>query len=125
MFQIPFPDGALGLEHLAAIAAMFRFMHPNGQFPAYEWNFNDVNPPVHAWWPSSCQQERGRRDNRRTTLPLLVSKNEYMVASLSSLSIEVRVGLSKGRENFEPCNILARARNTFILLGKSTFFSAR
>lgn len=26
-----------------------RFMHPNGQLPAYEWNFNDVNPPVHAW----------------------------------------------------------------------------
>ena len=25
------------------------FMHPNGQFPAYEWNFCDVNPPVHAW----------------------------------------------------------------------------
>ena len=25
------------------------FMHPNGQFPAYEWAFGDVNPPVHAW----------------------------------------------------------------------------
>lgn len=25
------------------------FMHPNGQIPAYEWNFSDVNPPVHAW----------------------------------------------------------------------------
>jgi hypothetical protein len=25
------------------------FMHPNGQLPAYEWNFADVNPPVHAW----------------------------------------------------------------------------
>jgi len=25
------------------------FMHPNGQLPAYEWNFEDVNPPVHAW----------------------------------------------------------------------------
>ena len=25
------------------------FMHPNGQIPAYEWNFGDVNPPVHAW----------------------------------------------------------------------------
>jgi hypothetical protein len=25
------------------------FMHPSGQIPAYEWNFNDVNPPVHAW----------------------------------------------------------------------------
>jgi hypothetical protein len=25
------------------------FMHPNGQLPAYEWGFGDVNPPVHAW----------------------------------------------------------------------------
>src|SRR4030095_11413862 len=25
------------------------YMHPNGQIPAYEWNFGDVNPPVHAW----------------------------------------------------------------------------
>ncbi len=26
-----------------------RYMHPNGQLPAYEWAFGDVNPPVHAW----------------------------------------------------------------------------
>ncbi len=25
------------------------YMHPNGQIPAYEWKFSDVNPPVHAW----------------------------------------------------------------------------
>ena len=25
------------------------YMHPDGQIPAYEWNFTDVNPPVHAW----------------------------------------------------------------------------
>jgi hypothetical protein len=25
------------------------FLHPTGQIPAYEWNFGDVNPPVHAW----------------------------------------------------------------------------
>src|SRR5258708_10537392 len=25
------------------------YMHGNGQLPAYEWNFSDVNPPVHAW----------------------------------------------------------------------------
>ncbi len=25
------------------------YMHPNGQIPAYEWNFSDVNPPVHSW----------------------------------------------------------------------------
>ena len=29
------------------------YMHPNGQLPAYEWAFGDVNPPVHAW---SCIQ---------------------------------------------------------------------
>ena len=26
-----------------------RYLHPSGQVPAYEWNFSDVNPPVHAW----------------------------------------------------------------------------
>jgi hypothetical protein len=26
-----------------------RYVHPNGQIPAYEWNFGDVNPPLHAW----------------------------------------------------------------------------
>jgi hypothetical protein len=26
-----------------------RYVHPSGQIPAYEWNFGDVNPPVHAW----------------------------------------------------------------------------
>jgi hypothetical protein len=29
------------------------YMHPNGQIPAYEWAFGDVNPPVHAW---SCMK---------------------------------------------------------------------
>ena len=27
----------------------YDYSHPNGQLPAYEWNFGDVNPPVHAW----------------------------------------------------------------------------
>ena len=33
------------------LALMLRewYMHPNGQIPAYEWAFDDVNPPVHAW----------------------------------------------------------------------------
>jgi hypothetical protein len=26
-----------------------QFQHPNGQIPAYEWEFSDINPPVHAW----------------------------------------------------------------------------
>jgi len=33
------------------LTLLFRewYMHPNGQLPAYEWAFGDVNPPVHAW----------------------------------------------------------------------------
>jgi Glycosyl hydrolase family 63 C-terminal domain len=41
------------------------YMHPNGQIPAYEWAFGDVNPPVHAWaaWRVyKITGERGGRD---------------------------------------------------------------
>jgi hypothetical protein len=42
------------------------YMHPNGQLPAYEWAFGDVNPPVHAWaaWRvyKMEQKRRGRGD---------------------------------------------------------------
>ncbi len=38
------------------------FMHPNGALPAYEWNFDDVNPPVHAWASLSIYVIDGRRD---------------------------------------------------------------
>ncbi|MBX3732272.1 MAG: glucosidase [Verrucomicrobiae bacterium] len=41
------------------------YMHPNGQLPAYEWNFSDVNPPVHAWavWRVyKMADPKGRRD---------------------------------------------------------------
>jgi len=32
-----------------ALMLLDRYQHPNGELPAYEWNFDDVNPPVHAW----------------------------------------------------------------------------
>ncbi len=38
------------------------YLHPNGQIPAYEWNFSDVNPPVHAWatlFLFSIDEDRG------------------------------------------------------------------
>ncbi len=41
-------DPDFGKEQLKLIVRE-RYMHPNGQIPAYEWNFGDVNPPVHAW----------------------------------------------------------------------------
>jgi hypothetical protein len=41
------------------------YMHPNGQLPAYEWAFHDVNPPVHAWatWRVFQMDRRQRREN--------------------------------------------------------------
>jgi hypothetical protein len=41
-------DPDFGKEQLRLMVRE-RYMHPNGQIPAYEWNFGDVNPPVHAW----------------------------------------------------------------------------
>jgi hypothetical protein len=41
-------DPDFGKEQLMLMVRE-RFLHPNGQIPAYEWNFGDVNPPVHAW----------------------------------------------------------------------------
>jgi hypothetical protein len=43
------------------------YAHPNGQIPAYEWNFGDVNPPVHAWatlFLYNIEKELGRADLR-------------------------------------------------------------
>ena len=41
------------------------YMHPNGQLPAYEWSFSDVNPPVHAWaaWRVFEIEKKENRDN--------------------------------------------------------------
>jgi hypothetical protein len=38
------------------------YMHPNGQLPAYEWAFGDVNPPVHAWAALRVYEIAGDRD---------------------------------------------------------------
>lgn len=40
------------------------YMHPNGQIPAYEWNFSDVNPPVHAWACWRVYKMTGARGGR-------------------------------------------------------------
>ena len=41
-------DEEFGKEQLN-LMVRGNYLHPNGQLPAYEWNFGDVNPPVHAW----------------------------------------------------------------------------
>lgn len=36
-------------KHQLVLLCREWFMHPNGQLPAYEWDYGDINPPVHAW----------------------------------------------------------------------------
>jgi mannosylglycerate hydrolase MGH1-like protein len=36
-------------KHQLDLMLQDHYLHPSGQIPAYEWNFGDVNPPVHAW----------------------------------------------------------------------------
>jgi len=52
------------------------YMHPNGQLPAYEWAFGDVNPPVHAWaaWRVYKIEEKRRGTGDRVFLERVFHK---------------------------------------------------
>ena len=52
------------------------YMHPNGQLPAYEWAFSDVNPPVHAWatWRVYKIEKKNDREGRSPIFRAAVSK---------------------------------------------------
>jgi len=58
------PDFA---KHQLLLMVMEWYMHPNGQIPAYEWDFCNINPPVHAWAALNVyNQEKliyGKEDN--------------------------------------------------------------
>ncbi|MBC7845499.1 MAG: glucosidase [Flavobacterium sp.] len=43
------------------------YMHPNGQIPAYEWNFSDVNPPVHSWAVWTVYEKDKQRTGKADT----------------------------------------------------------
>ena len=64
---IPFSliDAAFAKQQLILLTREW-FMHPNGQIPAYEWAFGDVNPPVHAWsaWRVYQRSKAKRRHGR-------------------------------------------------------------
>ncbi len=45
-----------------------RYMHPNGQLPAYEWAFSDVNPPVHAWVAWRIYKQEKERTGKGDTV---------------------------------------------------------
>jgi hypothetical protein len=51
-------------KHQLVLLTREWYMHPNGQLPAYEWAFGDVNPPVHAWatWRVFQMDRKQRRE---------------------------------------------------------------
>ena len=49
------------------------YLHPNGQLPAYEWNFSDANPPVHAWATWRIYQIDAKQNNGKGDLVFLES----------------------------------------------------
>jgi hypothetical protein len=56
-------DGEFAKQQLDLLTREW-YMHPNGQLPAYEWAFDDVNPPVHAWatWRVFQMDRKHRRE---------------------------------------------------------------
>src|SRR5213079_724254 len=60
------------------------YMHPNGQLPAYEWAFGDVNPPVHAWatWRVFQMDRKERREHNPADAGDIAFRSEWSIARL-------------------------------------------
>ena len=61
------------------------YMHPNGQFPAYEWAFGDVNPPVHAW--AAWRVFQIDRKQRRQSSPSYAGDLEFLTCMFNKLML--------------------------------------
>ena len=55
------------------------YLHPNGQIPAYEWNFGDVNPPVHAYATIQVYQQDKARNNGKGDIAFLRAAFEKLL----------------------------------------------
>jgi len=58
-------------KHQLVLLTREWYMHPNGQIPAYEWAFSDVNPPVHAWATWRVYQIDRKQNAGKGDLPFL------------------------------------------------------
>src|SRR5438034_7384616 len=81
------------------------YMHPNGQFPAYEWNFGAVNPPVHAWAALKIyhleQRQAGRGDRAflERVFPTLIPNFTWWVNRRDAQARNVFQGCFLGLDN--------------------------
>ena len=84
-----------------------RFMHPNGQIPAYEWAFGDANPPLHAWaaWRvfEADRDFAGRPDHGflRTAFNKLLLNFGWWVNRKDSMGRNIFQGGFLGLDNIE------------------------
>jgi hypothetical protein len=80
------------------------FMHPNGQLPAYEWAFGDVNPPVHAWAALRVFRIDGSRDHDflRRVFHKLILNFTWWVNRKDSAGNNVFEGGFLGLDNIGP-----------------------
>jgi hypothetical protein len=65
-------DGGFAKKQLMLLTKEW-YMHPNGQLPAYEWSFSDVNPPVHAWATWRVFKIDQKNNNGKSDIPFLES----------------------------------------------------
>ena len=96
-------DPAFAKEQLLLMLREW-FMHPNGQLPAYEWAFGDVNPPVHAWAALRVFEIDGSRDHDflRRVLHKLLLNFTWWVNRKDSAGNNVFEGGFLGLDNIGP-----------------------
>ena len=80
------------------------YMHPNGQLPAYEWAFGDVNPPVHAWAAIRVFEIDGSQDFEflERLLPKLLINFTWWVNRKDAAGNNVFEGGFLGLDNIGP-----------------------
>ncbi len=82
-----------------------QFLHPNGQLPAYEWEFSDLNPPVHAWasWRvynmDRIRSGKADRDFLETCFQKLLINFAYWVNKVDSRGNNIFEGGFLGLDN--------------------------
>ena len=72
-----------------------QFQHPNGQIPAYEWEFSDLNPPVHAWAVWRVFSMEREKEKKRTGNPNARGDRDFLERCFHKLLINFAWWINK------------------------------
>lgn len=98
-----------------------QFQHPNGQIPAYEWEFSDLNPPVHAWavWRvynmDRIRSGKGDRDFLERCFHKLMINFAWWINKVDSKGNNIFEGGFLGLDNITVVDRSMRCRNGAVL----------